>query len=154
MDSLQARFVGKFYGPFEIKDVAVRSEGVFNIVLDDKRTIPCTEKALITIVTDEKKDHNHIRDSRFSVVIPQITKIIEEYNIPVGDINALLQEIGREVDSHFARATNWLWTKDDSRFVPGFNPMEDITLSMAREVTDNIIDHDTRGDTTTETAGN
>ena len=154
MDSLQARFVGKFYGPYEIKDVAVRSEGVFNLTLDGDKTIPCTEKALIAIVSDEKKDHNHIRYARFAVLVPEIVKVIEEYDIPVGDVNALLQDIAREVDNHFARATNFLWTQDDKRFVPGFNPMEEITLSMAREVTNNIIDHDTGGDTATETAGN
>lgn len=154
MDSLQARFVGKFYGPFEIKDVAVRSEGVFNLTLDDERMIPCTEKALIAIVSDEKKDHNHIRSARFQVLVPKIVKLMKEYDVPVGDVNALLQDIAREVDNHFARATNFLWTQNDQRYVPGFNPMEDITLIMAHEVTDNIIDHDTGGDTITETAGN
>lgn len=154
MDSLQAKFVGKFFGPYEIKDVLTRNDGVFSLVLDDGRTIPCTEKSLIAIVTEDRKDHNYIRDARFNVLVPEIVKKIEEYDIPVGDINALLQDVAREIDNHFSRATNWLWTKDDSRYVAGFNPMNDITLVMAKEVNNTITKHDAGGDTSIETTGN
>lgn len=153
MDSLQARFVGKFYGPYEIKDVKVRSDGVLTLSLDDGKDIPCTEKSLVAIVSDERKDHNHIRYARFNVLVPEMINVIEEYDIPVSDINALLQDVAREVDARFARATNWLWTRDDNRYVPGFNPMEDITLIMAKEITNTIPKHDTGGSASVETTG-
>lgn len=154
MDSLQARFVGKFYGPYAITDISVRVDGVFNVSIDDGRTIPCTEKSLIAIISDERKDHNHIRDARFSVLVPEIINKIQEYDLPVSDVNALLQDVAREIDNHFSRATNWLWTKDDKRYIPGFNPMNEITLVMANEVNSSIPKHDTGPDTSTETAGN
>ncbi len=157
MDSLQAKFVGKFYGPHEIKDVSVRNGHVLNVSLDDGQTIPLTEKAIVAIVTDERKDYNHIRKALFDVIVPEIVNVLREYDISVADINALFQEVGKEIDGRFGRATNYLWTKDDRRFVPGFSVMDSVTLLMAEEVIDNIKKHDNgegEGDTSTETAGN
>jgi len=142
MDSLQAKFVGKFYGPHEIKDISVRKDNVFNVTLADDQTIPVTEKAIIAIVTDERKDYNHIRKALFDVMVPEIVNVIRGYDISVSDINALFQEVGKEIDGRFGRATNYLWTKDDRRFVPGFSPIDNVTLLMAEEVIDNITHHD------------
>ena len=158
MDSLQVRFAGKFYGPYEIKDITVRedSEGVFNLVLDDGRTVLCTEKALIAIVSDERKDHNHLRDARFDVMIPEIIEIVKQYDLPSQDIKALIESIASEIDGRFGRAINFMWTQNDKLFVPGFSAMNDVTLLMAEEVISKIPKHDggTEGDTATETAGN
>jgi hypothetical protein len=142
MDSLQAKFVGKFYGPHEIKDITVRKGHIFNVTLDDEQTIPLTEKAIIAIVTDEKNDYNHIRKALFDVLVPEIVNVIRDYDVSVSDINALFQEVGKEIDGRFARATNFLWTKDDKRFIPGFSVMDSVTLLMAEEVIDNILEHD------------
>ena len=153
MDSLQAKFVGKFYGPHEIKDVKVHKDNILSVTLDDDHTIPLTEKAVVAIVTDEKKDYNHIRESLFNVMVPEIVNVIREYDISVADINALFQEVGKDIDGRFGRATNYLWTKDDRRFVPGFSVMDSVTLLMAEEVIDNIPQYEGEGDTATETAG-
>lgn len=54
---------------------------------------------------------------------------VEFYGIP----NAIMYELS----NHFARATNWLFTKDDTEFVPGMDVMYNRTyLEMKKIISD------------------
>jgi len=72
--------------------------------------------------------------------------LITEYDIKASEIEPLLNPInteiqgvintiGGELDNTFNRATNYLWTKDDTQFIPGTNMMLERTLLEATKVT-------------------
>lgn len=137
-------FVGKFYGPEKISDVSVietttpSGAPIFEITTEQGRTYVVPQKSVALIVTDEAKDWNHIRDARIRVMVPEIINIISEYDLPGGQMNYLLSMVGAEFDNHFGRAHNYLWFKDDKRYVPGFDPANEFTLLMADRINDQI----------------
>lgn len=77
--------------------------------------------------------------------------VIAEYDLKVSEIEALLNPIAAEIqslvniisselDNTFNRATNYLWTKDDSQFIPGTNMMMERTLLEATKINKTIPD--------------
>lgn len=134
------KYIGKFIGPDKIEEVLFTEQRtpnggvVFELRLSNGTTVIMPEKGLVAVVSDEAKDHNHVRDARVNMMVPEIVKIIEEYDLPVTQVVHLLQSIGSAIDNRFARAMNWMWTRNDKRFVPGFSPENDATVLMAERV--------------------
>jgi len=67
-------------------------------------------------------------DIKVSEIEPFLNQIIAELN---GATNA----IGYELDNTFNRASNFLWTKKDTDFIPGTNMMMERSLLEAKRVT-------------------
>jgi len=65
--------------------------------------------------------------------------LLAEYSIKQRDIDVLFdgmageitvgtfKPIGNLVDEHYNRVTNFLWTGDDKKYIPGYHPISDIT---------------------------
>lgn len=144
MDSLEVKYVGRFLGPDEIEAVIVTEQKtpsggyVFEVTLKSGQKKLLTEKAIALLVTDEAKDYNYLRDHKMFVLIPKIVEVIEEYDVPSGEIPHLIQMMSYELENRFNRALNWMWSKNDSRYVPGFDAMYDATLLMAERVIQEI----------------
>lgn len=140
MDALTVKYLGKFVGPDEIVGVSVTDQTtpmgavVFEVTLKSGRVRLMTEKSMTILVTDEAKDFNFLRDRREYVLVPEIVKLIQEYDVPIQEVAHLVQMIAYEVDNHFGRAANWLWKKDDSQYTPGGDAMHEVTLLMAERV--------------------
>jgi hypothetical protein len=62
---------------------------------------------------------------------PFFNQVIVEFNMIV---NAVLYELSATM----GRAVNFLWTKDDSKYIPGSNPMDDRTFLESKKITDSI----------------
>jgi len=60
----------------------------------------------------------------------------------LNDMQAMLatvpQAVEYEWNNTFGRVVNFLWTKDDSRFIPGTNVLSDRTFLEAKKVIDSI----------------
>lgn len=155
MDSLNVRFVDKYFGPSKITNIAVAriktpSGGyVFDVMLDDKKKKMIPEAALVAVATEEPKDHNYVRDKLASLIVPEVLKTLEEYDFNAMQVPYLLDMISLEVSNKINRAANWLWTKDDTLYAPGFNAMHDVTLLMAQSVISEIP-HESGGTTKTD----
>lgn len=144
MDALTVKYLGKFVGPDEIVGVSLSGQTtplgaqIFEVSLKSGRIRLMPERAMAVLVSDEVKDYNHIRDQREIALVPEIVKLVKEYDVPIQEVEHLVKMVAYELDNHFGRAANWLWTKDDSRYAPGFDAMHDVTLLMAERVIKDI----------------
>lgn len=144
MEELKNKFVGKFIGPNKIVDIEVtdqktkKGSNVFKVILGDmKETMIIPEAGLVTVITDKATDYNHIRDSRVSSIIEGIHEIVQEYDLPASQIPHLAQMIATDLSGRFDRATVILWHGDETRFVPGFDPYNEISVLMAEGIITN-----------------
>lgn len=95
--------------------------------------------------TFSKEQTNEERSEFRKGLLGRMTEVIAEYDVTVAEIQSLLQlmtgeanalfgALGFQMDASFGRANNFLWTNDDSNFIPGHDGMNDITLVMAKQV--------------------
>jgi hypothetical protein len=144
MDSLNARFVDKYFGPDLITDVALSDHKtpsgglVFSVTFKNGKTKLIPERTLVAVSTEEIQDLNFIRDRIEFFLVNEIANMVEEYDVNTMQIPHLMDMVTYEVSNRINRAQNWLWTKDDSRFTPGFQPLHDVSLLMARRIVDEI----------------
>lgn len=140
MDELKAKYVGKFIGPNKIVDITVEDfttkQGalIFSVTHENGDIDIYPEKGLVAVVSNEIKDYNHIRDARVNLFVPQVLELMEEYDLPAGQLVYVLSQIGTQYRNHLSRAMNHLWRGDDRRYIPGIDPSDDFTLLMAERV--------------------
>ena len=146
---MSLELIGKFIGPDEIESADVselktpEGKDIVEVTFKSKRKKIYPSLALDYIVTNEASDHNNVQFKKFTPVIREFMKIVAEYDVSVGEIEALMRNLATNIDNTFNRATNYLWTKDDKRFAPGFDPMYEVSLLQAHRVITNIKDEST-----------
>ena len=76
--------------------------------------------------------------------------LVAEYSIKQRDIDVLLdgvangisvdtfRAIGTSIDENYNRVTNFLWTGDDNKFIPGVYPLGDITFLETKNFLEKI----------------
>jgi hypothetical protein len=117
----------RYIGPNKINGVVILEEKTPNgkelvKVLYENNVIPAEVMPMVTfenLVSDAPKDWNWIRDQRYAPLLKDIASLCLEYDVIHSDINALAEAIKNKLEAAFARATNYLWTKDDAQFIPG-----------------------------------
>jgi hypothetical protein len=90
---------------------------------------------------EKKKARTELLQKSLSVISEWDIKLSEAeamFNAIDGEIAGLLNAIDYEVSGVFNRATNFLWTRDDSGFVPGVNVMSDRTILEAKKINEQI----------------
>lgn len=89
------------------------------------------KKTYELVVTDISSDASIVQKTKFNEMVPAIKAVICEYDIHVSEIQSLLQQLAAGIDNNFARATNFVWTRDDSQFIPNTNPLYNRSLLEA-----------------------
>lgn len=74
------------------------------------------------LVTDKQTDWNDLRDRKFKAIISELVDVMVEFDIKSEDLEALFIKLKDHFTDIFNRATNFLWTGDDTQFIPGTNP--------------------------------
>lgn len=155
MTDLKNKYVGKFIGPGKIVSIELSEQKtpigseIFSVQLRQGSSpsydmlIPI--KGLIAVVSEKATDANYMRDKRINMIMPEIINIIEEYDIPATQIVYLAQVLGGEIDNRINRAQSFHWHNDDSRYVPGYDPLNEISLLMAERVISSIPKKDGEG---------
>lgn len=142
-ESLDKMFVGKFYGPEKIASIEVidmktpSGAHIFQITTESERKYLVPQKAMI-VITDEMKDWNFVRDTKVQAMVPEMANVVAEYDIPHSQIVYMAAILGQHLSNHFNRAHNFLWTGDDRNYVPGYDPLNDITLLGAERINQQI----------------
>lgn len=132
--------VGQFIGPDKIESITQceqttpQGEPVFEVKLAGGKKSVYSGKTLPYVVSEKETDFNTVQQKKFEPIIREVLEVMFEYDVKLGEFEALMQNIGRRVDSHIGRATNLLWTGDDTQYVPGFDPMYDVSFLMADAV--------------------
>lgn len=107
---------------------------IIKVVYEDGETEFLTEKTFELVSTEVPTDANYVQATRLHETKKGILAVISEYDISVGEIDKLCNSIAFEIGTSFNRATNFLWTKDDKKFIPGVSVMDSVTLLGAEKV--------------------
>lgn len=73
--------------------------------------------------------------AEYSVKQRDLDKI---FDTMAASITGSFQDIGNSIDENYNRVTNFLWTGDDKKFIPGVHPMSDITFLETKKFLDII----------------
>jgi hypothetical protein len=134
---MSLELIGKFIGPDEIVSTDVyekttpEGKGIVEVTFKTGRKHIFTEETLEYIVTDEVSDLNAVQEKKFTPVLRKIMSVLMEHDINIGEVEMLFKQLGYNLDMVFNRGTSYLWFKDEKEFVPGFDPMYNVSLLMA-----------------------
>ena len=138
----------KYVGPNEITGVVILDEKtpkggeMVKVLYKDERlpseTMPKT--AFEVLVSDEPRDWNHVRETRYKKLILEITELFLEHGVLYSDNSHVLDTVKKKVEAAYDRATNYLWTKDDPQFVPGYHPLAFRSILDADKILRSIKD--------------
>lgn len=129
-----------YIGSFKVTSVALVDQKtpmgneMVDVTYENGRVQRFTKKTYELVVTDIPSDATIVQKTKFNHLVPSIVSVIAEFDIEVFEIQALLQRIADNIDNSFSRATNYVWTKDDTQFVPGGNPLHTRSLLEADAV--------------------
>lgn len=177
---------GCFVGPRRVEKIEPQDvktyigTQVMKICYDGGFSQLLTLKTFNIVKTDEPKDFNYVRDTKFKELFKEMYPLVAkhfssygeelsveergeqrktvlkdmislacEYDLTVTEIENVLQtliteannlfsSLGYQVDSAYDRASNFLWSGDDSTFIPGYDQSKDLTLVQAKMVLDSI----------------
>lgn len=157
MEITFGQYVGKFIGPNEIKSIELTEErtpagaNVYMVEFGERKE-RITDKALRAMASDEAIDYTRLQKRKFTPLIQDMLGAVMEYDIMLYEIESLMRQFAGSMDDTYNRAQNYLWTKDDTKFIPGVGPLDMIPLSVAQGVVKSIpsnlasvIPNDTEG---------
>lgn len=116
-------YTGKYFGAYKIlgiakEDVTTPSGNeIVKVLLENSLPILATIKTLDIVVTDEPSDATVVQNKKFDVMIPEIMKVIAEYDLYAFETESLVRRIIQSFSNSLDRATNYLWTKDDKAWI-------------------------------------
>ena len=64
------------------------------------------------------------------------------FNDMTADIKVAFEDIGNSIDMNYDRVTNYLWTGDDKKFIPGVHPISEITFLETKKFLERITPQD------------
>ena len=136
--------VGKFIASDEIVTISQSEQktpqggDMIEVEFKNGRTCSYPVKTIPYLVTDKSTDYNSLQDRKFEPIIRELVDVLFEYDVKLGEFQALLQAVGKRVDDHLNRAMHYMWTKNDETFTAGFDPMYDVSFLMADKVVRSI----------------
>jgi len=75
--------------------------------------------------------------AEYSIKQRDIDKVFNDMTF---DIKGAFEDIGQSIDGNYDRVTNFLWTGDDKKFIPGVHPISDITFLETKKFLEKIND--------------
>lgn len=77
--------------------------------------------------------------AEYSIKQRDIDKVFNDMTF---DIKGAFEDIGQSIDGNYDRVTNYLWTGDDKKFIPGVHPLSDVTFLETKKFLEKINDTD------------
>ena len=143
--SLEA--VGKYIGPNEIVSIEQADfktpggKDILKVTFKSGRHHIYSKETLERIVTDALSDETTVMEKKLMPVVQEVMNILAEHDINVGEIEMLFKQLGMNIDKAFNQATSYMWFKEPKEFVPGFDPMHNVSLLMAERVLKDVREH-------------
>jgi len=101
-----------------------------------KEIIP--KKTFAISITQTQKDWTYLQNVKLKAMGEEIMKVVLSYDIKMYEAEALVGYLVKEIKGRHARATNYLWNKDDSRYIPGTDPTDFISLAECERIIESI----------------
>jgi hypothetical protein len=87
---------------------------------DYKEIMPLKSYELLVSPTPIQ-DLRAIQNIKINTILSELLKIVAEYDLKDSEVVPLCQALGNSLNESFNRAANYLWSKDDKRYVAGYD---------------------------------
>lgn len=137
-------FVGKFVGPRKVQTVVtadmltVGKNPVVRVTYDGDFFEIMPLATLVLVATISETDFNELRRKKFMFMLPKLMEIVAETDIKVYEVDALFRDAANSLTQSFNRALNFVWNHDDTKFVPGVDPVNEFTFVEAQAILSSI----------------
>jgi len=137
---MQDRFIGPYkvlsITPVEMK-TALGSE-IVEVLFEDGHKKLMPTKAFDLLVSEAASDLTSISDKKIGEIMKKCLEVIEEYDVDFFQWEKVGQKIITALNENMNRARNYLWFKDDARFVAGIDSENDVSLLMVKQIVSQI----------------
>lgn len=147
----------QFIGPRRVIGVSVEESLLTNggaeivkVLYDGGHSEVMPAKSFAILVTNEPTDWTQLSQRRIADLTRKVLMVLAEHDLKAGEIANLTASVGNELHNSFNRATNYLWTKDDGLFTPGYNVVLDRSLLEADIIIKSIPQADAKKPEATE----
>ena len=105
----------KYYGPDEVKDSIVGSEGV-TLTLAGGKTIFISKKMFDVVITDKPVDLTDLRTARLFPVVKEILQLMLDWDVKINEIEYVFTLVTTSFNVNFKQASDIAWgTAEDER---------------------------------------
>ena len=123
----------KYFASFKVEYLIDKGDLVeIKFTNGQRRIMP--KKTFDLVCTDSPSTFDHVEKIKFETMAKEIIQIILSYDIQLIETNRLIGYITNELQGRFNRAQNYLWTKDDSKYIAGFDPTSFFTILEAERI--------------------
>jgi len=91
-------------------------------------------ETLKTIITDEISDESTVSQKKLMPVVQKMMELVAEHDLQYGEVDMLTKQFITNIENTFNRALSFLWFKTDKEFIPGTDPMWDVSVLHAHDV--------------------
>lgn len=129
----------QYIGPFKVAAVVDLQNGLIEITYEGnnyKRVMP--KKTFELLATPAQSTFDDMERKKFEAIKNEIIPILAAYDFQLVEFNRLIGFITSEVQNRFNRATNYAWTKDDTRYIAGSSPDDFFTFGEAVRIIETI----------------
>ncbi len=100
------------------------------------------------LVSLEPVEDTLFQKNRYQPIVDKLTAVLLEEGIIYADVPFVCKSLHGKISTAFERATNYLWTKNDSEFIPGIHELTNRSLLEADIILKGIKDESTPNKTT------
>lgn len=137
---MEERYIGPYkvlsITPIEMK-TSLGSE-IVEVLFEDGHKKIMPTKSFDLLVKNTVSDLTSLSDRKITEIMKKCLEVIEEYDVDLIQWEKVGQKIITALNENMNRARNFLWFKDDSRFVAGIDSENDVSLLMIKRVVSEI----------------
>lgn len=111
---------------------------VYRLVLENGKKKLVSETTYKKFTSSDKIDKTKHQEMRFNDLAKSIVDLVAEYDVANYEMESLLNNIARIINDKMNRASNYLWTGDDSQFSYGMGYATFRTMLDADEIIKSI----------------
>ena len=104
-------------------------------------------------ISEEKYDFNELRQRRTDELIRGIQGLCMKYGLNYCDLGYVMQKTAEFLEDGFERATSFLWTGDDSKWIKGVSYAADKSFIEAELILNKIKPYESNLHSSEEAAG-
>lgn len=96
------------------------------------------KKTFNLIVSETERDESKAAAEKFKYMTRDILAVIADYDMKFFEMEYLITLIKNSILDNINRANNYLWTKDDSKHISGYDMLNEITLTNVQNILKDI----------------
>jgi len=133
---MEDKYIGsrKVMGVTEIELKTVAENPIVEVLFENGDKKIMSKKTFDIVATSEVSDETTVSNKKLDAIISGCLAVIEEFDADVMEWNKITIRLYDSLNENLNRATNLLWYKDDKRFVPGVDSLNNVSLLMVKKV--------------------